>query len=404
MLEKALTGSRKYWTWVLFLLAVIGVGFIFYLRQFSYGLGITGMSRDVSWGLYIGQFTFLVGVAASAVMLVIPYYLHNYKKFSKIVILGEFLAVSAVTMCMLFIFIDMGQPTRVLNVILHPTPNSIMFWDATVLSGYLLLNIVIGWTTLGAERKGFPPPSWVKTLTFISIPWAISIHTVTAFLYAGLPGREYWLSAIMAARFLASAFAAGPALLIILAMIVRKVSKFDPGKEAIQQVGKIVAYAMTANVFFLGLEVFTAFYSNIPGEKYPFDYLYFGLQGHGKLIPLMWISGILAVVSLVLLIYPGTRRMEKILAVASAAVFVSLWIDKGFGLIIGGFIPDPFGKVTEYWPTVPEALIVLGVWAIGALVLTILYKVAISVREETADVPKVTELDGVAESELATVK
>ncbi len=404
MLEKALTGSRRYWTWVLFLLAVIGVGFIFYLRQFSYGLGITGMSRDVSWGLYIGQFTFLVGVAASAVMLVIPYYLHNYKKFSKIVILGEFLAVSAVTMCMLFIFIDMGQPTRVLNVILHPTPNSIMFWDATVLSGYLLLNIVIGWTTLGAERKGFPPPAWVKTLTFISIPWAISIHTVTAFLYAGLPGREYWLSAIMAARFLASAFAAGPALLIILAMIVRKVSKFDPGKEAIQQVGKIVAYAMAANVFFLGLEVFTAFYSNIPGEKYAFDYLYFGLQGHGKLIPLMWISGILAVVSLALLIYPGTRRIEKILAVASVAVFVSLWIDKGFGLIIGGFIPDPFGKVTEYWPTVPEALIVLGVWAIGALVLTILYKVAISVREETADVPKVTELDGIAEAELATIK
>ncbi len=251
MLEKALTGNRGYWGWIFFLLAIIGVGLIFYLRQFSYGLGITGMSRDVSWGFYIAQFTFLVGVAASAVMLVIPYYLHDYKKFGKIVILGEFLAVAAVTMCLLFIFIDLGQPMRIFNVILYPTPNSLLFWDMIVLNGYLLLNIVIGWTTLGADRKGVPPPTWVKPLIYISIPWAISIHTVTAFLYAGLPGRHFWLTAIMAARFLASAFASGPALLIIMCLIVRRLTKFDPGKEAIQTVGKIVTYAMIASVFFL---------------------------------------------------------------------------------------------------------------------------------------------------------
>ncbi|NCO65399.1 MAG: menaquinol oxidoreductase [Candidatus Aquicultor secundus] len=386
MLEKALSGSRNYWTWVLSLLAVIGVGVIFYLRQFDYGLGVTGMSRDVSWGLYIGQFTFFVGVAASAVMLVIPFYLHNYKKFGRMVILGEFLAVSAVLMCMLFIFVDMGQPTRVVNMFLHPTPNSVMFFDAVVLFGYLLLNITIGWTSMNAEKKGFAPPAWVKPLVYISIPWAFSIHTVTAFLYAGLPGREYWLTAIMAARFLASAFAAGPALLIILAIIVRKVSKFDPGKEAIKSIGKIVAYAMAANVFFLLLEVFTAFYSSIPGEKNPFFYLYAGLQGHGRLVLLMWTSAILAVISLVLLIVPKTRNTEKTLLAACGAVFASLWIDKGFGLVVGGFVPNPFGTITEYWPTIPESFIVLAVWAIGALVLTILYKVAISIREENAGI------------------
>jgi molybdopterin-containing oxidoreductase family membrane subunit len=214
MLDKALTGSKRYWGLVFILLAFIGAGTIAYIYQFQNGLGVTGMSRDVSWGFYISQFTFLVGVAASAVMLVIPYYLHDYKKFGKIVILGEFLAVSAVTMCLLFIFVDMGQPMRMLNVILHPTPNSILFWDAMVLNGYLFLNIVIGWTTLHAEKKGMPPAKWVKPLIYLSIPWAISIHTVTAFLYAGLPGRHFWLTAIMAARFLASAFSGGPALLV----------------------------------------------------------------------------------------------------------------------------------------------------------------------------------------------
>jgi Ni/Fe-hydrogenase subunit HybB-like protein len=382
MLETALKGSRRYWGWICFLLVVMGTGFIAYLYQFRIGLGITGMSRDVSWGLYIGQFTFLVGVAASGVMVVLPYYLHNYKAFGRITVLGEFLAISAVVMCMLFIFVDMGQPLRVLNVILHPTPNSVMFFDMLVLSGYLLLNVLVGWTVLGAERKGISAPSWVKPFIILSIAWAPSIHTVTAFLYAGLPGRHFWLSAIMAARFLASAFAGGPALLILLALIVRKYTKFDAGKEAIQALGKIVTYFMITNIFFLGLEFFTAFYSKIPGHMLPFTYLYTGYEGEHKLVPVMWTSTILAIVALFLLIFPQFRKKESVLAVACVSTFLSLWIDKGFGLIVGGFVPNPFERVTEYWPTLPETLITLAVWATGFLVLTILYKIAVSIKEE----------------------
>jgi molybdopterin-containing oxidoreductase family membrane subunit len=215
MIEKALTGNGKYFAWLAFLLAIMGVGGLCYVQQFNYGLGITGMSRDVSWGLYISQFTFMVGVAAGGVMLVLPYYLHNYKVFGRITILGEFMAVAAVSMCLLFIMADLGQPMRALNVLLHPTPHSILFWDMIVLNGYLFLNIVGGWVILNAEKMDVPPPKWVKGLIYLSIPWAISIHTVTAFLYCGLPGRHYWLTAILAPRFLASAFAAGPALLII---------------------------------------------------------------------------------------------------------------------------------------------------------------------------------------------
>lgn len=384
MLEKALVGSRKYWLWLSFLAALIGVGVLCYLWQFFVGLGITGLGRDVSWGFYIAQFTFLVGVAASAVMLVLPYYLHHYKQFGKITILGEFLAVSSVLMCMLFIFVDMGQPLRVLNVILHPTPNSIMFWDMVVLSGYLLLNIVIGWVVLDAEHKEIPPPGWVKPLIYLSIPWAVSIHTVTAFLYAGLPGRHLWLTAIMAARFLSSAFASGPALLILLCFIVRGLTRFDPGKEPIQKLAQIVCYAMILNVFFALLEVFTAFYSQIPSHMHSLEYLFAGLEGHGRLVPFMWTAVVLAVGGIVLLIVPSTRRNERTLAIAAAAVFAAAWIDKGMGLVVGGFVPNPFEKVVEYAPTAPELLITLGVWAIGFFVLTVLYKIAISVKEELA--------------------
>ncbi|KJR47299.1 Sulfite reduction-associated complex DsrMKJOP protein DsrP [Desulfosporosinus sp. I2] len=384
MFERALTGSRRYWTWIFLLLAVIAVGFYSYLKQYSYGLGLTGMSRDVSWGLYIAQFTFLVGVAASAVMLVLPYYLHDFKKFGKMVILGEFLAIPSVIMSMLFIIVDMGQPLRVFNVILYPSPHSMMFWDMLVLFGYLVLNIIIGWTTLGAESKGSPTPAWVKPIIYLSIPWAVSIHTVTAFLYAGLPGRHLWLSAIMAARFLASAFAAGPSILILLCLLVRRVSKFDPdpGVGAIQSLVKIVTYAMIANVFFYMLELFTAFYSNIPEAKAPLKYLFAGLDGHTRLVPFMWTATILAFVGIGLLLFPSTRKNDKILPLALVAIIIANWIDKGMGLVIGGFIPNPFDRVTEYVITNIEIAVTLGVYAIGMLFITILYKVAISVREQ----------------------
>lgn len=383
MFEKALTGSNKYWSWVIFLLVIIGVAFITYLFQYFEGLKITGMSRDVSWALYISQLTFLVGVAASAVMLVLPYYLHNYQAFGRIAILGEFLAVSAVTMCMLFVVVDLGQPVRLLNLFLYPTPNSILFWDAVVLNGYLFLNIIIGWTLLGAERKAVPPPSWIKPLIYLSIPWAVSIHTVTAFLYAGLPGRHMWLTAVMAPRFLASAFAAGPSLLIILALVLRRVSNFDAGKEAIQKLAQIVTYALIINVFLFGMEFFTAFYSNIPGHMHSLVYLFAGIDGHGVLVPWMWTSVILCLGAIILLVVPATRHNETILFFTAIMVFVGLWIDKGLGLVIGGFIPNPLEHVNEYVPTAPEIMITIGVYAIGALILTLLYKIAIGIKEES---------------------
>lgn len=383
MLEKALSGSKKYWAWVVFLLVVIAIGFTAYLRQYQYGLGLTGMSRDVSWGLYIAQFTFLVGVAASAVMLVTPYYLHDFKRFGKMVILGEFLAIAAVIMCILFIFVDVGQPMRILNVLLYPQFHSVMFYDMCVLCGYLAINLIVGWTTLGAERKGTPAPKWVRPIIYLSIPWAFSIHTVTAFLYAGLPGRHFWLSAIMAARFLASAFAAGPSLLILLALLVRKLSKFDPdpGVGAIQSLVKIIRYAMIANVFFYICEVFTAFYSNIPDEMASFKYVFFGIDGHNSLVPIMWTATILAFLGIGLLIFP-TRKHKVLLPIALLSIFFANWIDKGVVLIIAGFVPNSFDRVTEYFPTLNEISIVLAVYAIGALIVTVLYKVAISVREQ----------------------
>ncbi len=383
MIEKALHGDKRYWTWVAFLIVVIGVGVLAYLRQFNVGLTITGLSRDVTWGFYIAQFTFLVGVAASAVMVVLPYYLHNYKAFGRITILGEFLAIGSVIMCATFIFVDMGQPFRIPNVFIYASPRSMMFWDTVALGGYLLLNILIGIITLDAEKKSIPPPNWIKPIIILSIPWAISIHTVTAFLYAGLAARPFWMTAILAPRFLASAFASGPALLILMCLILRKVTKFDAGEKAIRKLGEIVTYAMAVNVFFILMELFTALYSDIPEHTMHFEYLFFGIGDSTNLVPWMWMSEILAVLTLILLINPRTRHRTGILAFACVAVFVSIWIDKGMGMVVTGFVPNPLGIVTEYTPTLLEILITIGVYAMGVLIITLLYKVALSVKKES---------------------
>jgi molybdopterin-containing oxidoreductase family membrane subunit len=384
MLEKALVGSRGYWRWLMVLGTVIVLGAIAYLHQFAFGLGVTGLSRNVTWGLYIAQFTFLVGVAASAVMVVLPYYLHDFKTFGKLTILGEFLAISAVTMCMLFIFVDMGQPTRVLNVMLYPTPHSLMFWDMVSLMGYLVLNTLISHVTLAAERNAVAPPHWIKPIIILSIPWAVSIHTVTAFLYSGLAARPFWMTAILAPRFLASAFSAGPALLILFCLLLRRLTRFDAGREPIQRLAINVTYAMLINVYFVLMELFTAFYSNIPEDAEHFKFLYVGLAGNATLVPWMWASAALSVAALVLLVNPKTRRNETTLAAACVAVFVGLWIEKGLGLIIAGFEPSPLGQVTVYTPTLPEILISLGIYAFGLFLITLFFKIALSVRGQVA--------------------
>lgn len=384
MLDRALRGSRGYWGWVLFLLAAMAVGFGVYLWQALTGAEASGLSRDVPWGFFIANYTFMVGVAASAVMVVLPYYLHNQKDFGRIAALGEFLAVAAIAATLLFIMADLGQPGRAFNIILYAAPNSPFFWNTIILPGYLVINLVTAWFTLDGERHGVPVPRWVKLLILISIPWAISIHTLTSFVYSGLAARPLWNSAILTPRFLASAFASGPALLIILAVAVRKYAGYDSGSKAIQKLAMIVTYATITNLFLVAVELFSVVYSNVGSHMESFQYLYFGLDGRNGLVPFTWVSTLLSVVAIVLLVNPRTRQNERILLAACAAVFVSMWIDKGLCLVVGGFIPSPLGDVTQYLPAVPELVIAAAIYAASALILTVLYKITIGVKEEVA--------------------
>lgn len=374
--------------WLAFLSAFIAVGAICYVRQFCYGMGLTGMGRDLTWGLYISQFTFLVGVAAGGLMLVLPYYIHNYKAFGRITILGEFLAIGALIICLMFIMADIGQPLRGLNMVFFPTPNSMLFWDMVVLWGYLILNALCGWVILTAERKQVKPPKWIYIFVYTSIPFAVSIHTVTAMLYCGLPGRHFWLTAITAPRFLASAFAAGPAIIIIACLVMKRVANFDAGKEAINKLTTIIMYAALINAFFVCLEFFVGYYSNIPGHIHSLQYLFFGLEHHGhvynNLVPFMWASVFLCFGGLAVFGYMKITNTynEYLIGGACLATFIALYLDKGLGFVMGGLVVSPLHEINEYIPTANEIGVTLGIWASGFLIVTLLYKIAVGVEHE----------------------
>jgi Ni/Fe-hydrogenase subunit HybB-like protein len=382
MFEKALHGSRAYWMWVGALAIFVTGSFLVYLYQYRQGLWITGLSRDVSWGLYISQFTFLVGVAASAVVVVLPFYLHNVEVFSRLTVLAQFLAIGAVVMSLLFVVTDLGKPMRLLNVPLYPTLHSMLFWDMIFLNGYLVLNLVTGWSILSAHDQDVVPPRWVKPFIYLSIPWAVLMHMITAFIYAGTPGREFWLTAIMTPRFLASAFAAGPLLLIILGTLIEKMTRYSLGSQAIQKLVTIALYMLMLDLFLIGLEFFTAFYSHIPAHTVTFRYLLFGLHGNDALRPWYWAMLLATLSTVVLFFIPATRKNRVLLVVASGIGFIGLWIDKGLVLVVAAFIPNPFGQVREYPPTGREILITLGIYGVGALIITLLYKIVVSVEKK----------------------
>ncbi len=383
------TGGRRYYSWLLFLAALMALGAFAYYRQAVHGLGVTGMTDQVSWGLYIANFTFLVGVAAAAVMMVIPGYLYHNKEVKGGVLLGEMVAIGAIVMCLLFVVVDLGRPDRMLHMIppfgKFNFPLSMLAWDVLVLNGYLLLNLHVPGYLLYKRYKGEEPVRWIYLpFVYISIIWAISIHTVTAFLYTGLAGRPYWNTAILAPRFIASAFCAGPAFIILVLEIVKGWTRFPMGERVISFLRMVVLIAGLINVFLLIAEVFTEFYG-ASVHVASIRYLYFGLHGHNVLVPWIWTSIILNALGLLALV---SRRFEKrgviVRNIPLAMIIVAIWIEKGMGLVFPGFIPTPLGEIVEYLPSANEAMVSLGIWGVGLFIMTVLIKHAVDI--ETGEV------------------
>ena len=380
-LRLLVTGNKYYYAWVAFLLTLILIGTIAYSGQLREGLIVSKMRDQVSWGFYIGNFTFLVGIAAAAIMLVIPAYIYDWEPIREITILGEMLAISALVMCLGFVLVDIGRPDRFWHII--PLvgrlnwPVSLLAWDVIVLNLYLLLNwFVVTYMLFCSFTERHYVKAIVLPLVLLSIPMAVSIHTVTAYLYNGLAARPFWNSAILAPKFLASAFCSGPAILLILLQILRKTTRLKIKDEAIFKIAELMAYTMGFNLFLTSAEVFKEFYSATEHLVY-IKYLFFGLEGHNTLVPFAWASVLTGLAAFLLFLIPKTRTNWVTLNIGCFLIYSSVYIEKGMGLIIPGLTPDVLGEIYEYRPSLTEVAVAAGIFAIGFLVFTLMLKAAV---------------------------
>ncbi len=381
IVRASLRGSRQYFVVMTALTAIMLVGANAWAHQVVHGMALTGLSDHVSWGLYIANFTFIVGLAAGAVMMVIPAYLYDDHAMHDVVLVGEILAIAAIAMCTLFIVVDMGRPDRFWHIIpgvgRFNWPVSMLTWDVLVLNGYLLLNLhICGYLFYQRFLGKRPRKRWYVPFVFLSIFWAISIHSVTAFLYSGLGGRTFWNSALLAPRFIASAFITGPAFVILLLQALRYFGNLHIGDGPLETLKRVLRVTVLVNLFMLMSEVFTSLYTG-GHHAAAVEYLLFGAHGHHGLVPWIWTAIVLNVLSVVFLYSPErTATSHVLLNAACVCAFCGVWIEKGMGLIIPGFIPSTLHELVEYSPSLTEWKISTGIWAFGFLILFVGLKLA----------------------------
>ena len=383
VLQVLVQGNGLYYGWMGGLCCLLALGVSYSIPQMSEGLVVANMREQVSWGLYIANFSFLVGVAAAAVLLVIPAYLYNFKAIKKIVAFGDLMAITAVVMAMLFVQVDTGRPERFwhsLPIVGTPNvPDSILGWDIIALIGYLLINLIVVTHMISSTYLGREPNRrFVMPLILLSIPWAVMLHSVTAFIFNGLAARPFWNASILAPRFLASAFCAGPALMILIFQVLRRVTVFEIRDTAIFKLADIISYAMAINIFLLIAEVYKEYYTDTL-EFMPMIYLYMGLDDHQALVPWIWTAMFCNLIGFFLLLIPKTRKIFLTLNIGCVLIFIGIWIEKGLGLIVPGFIPDSLGEIYEYMPSRNEVFVAVGIWAFGAILYTLMARLVIAV-------------------------
>ncbi len=381
-----LSGSFGYKLFMSILIGLMIVGVYGYIIQFRDGLVATNMSNVVSWGFYISNFTFLVGVAAAAVMLILPAYIFNDEDLHKVVIIGEVVAVGALVMCMSFVFVDLGRPLQAWHLIPGigqlNFPSSMLAWDILVLNGYLALNALIpAYIVYCHYHDKVPVAKYYKPFVFLSIGWAVAIHMVTAFLYQGLPARPFWNNPLMGPRFLASAFAAGPAIISVVLHVINNVTEYKIDNKIFNKLRIIIISAATINLLMLFSEIFKEFYFPTHHSQSAV-YLFFGLDGHASLVPWIWTAIFLNLSGTVALAINPFKERQILLLPALIILIVGIWIEKGIGLIVPGLVPSPMGELIDYAPSGVELMITLGVVSLGMFVITMLLKPALIIEKK----------------------
>ncbi len=387
-------GSTLYYIWMLGLAVVMYLGIRPAVEQALEGLVVSNMSDATPWGLHIANFTFMIGVAAGGITVVMPAYVFHHKGMKEIVVIGELLPIVAIILAVLCIFSDMGRPDRLLHVMppfgILNLPSSMLSFDVVVLNGYLGLNVFM--VTYSLAKKYF---HWsegrfyrlvIVPLAYVSIAWALTIHAVTAFIFSTLVARPYWNNPVAAPKFIATAVATGPAILIIVLQLIEKRFKFPVKDEVYGLFARIAFFSLSASMVMLVSEFVVELYT---GSEHSIHarYLWLGYKGHYDLLPFSWGSTALNFFGLAGLYASGFGKNRSVLTAAALCIVVGIWIEKGICFMFPAYVPNPLGEMAVYVPNGHELQSVASIWAFGLFLFTVLVKIAVPIMSLSDEPP-----------------
>lgn len=358
--------SRSFYAWIFILLGLIAVGLFAWSVQLRYGLVVTGTRNVVPWGLYVMNFIFFVGLAAGGLIIVSSVELFGVKKLAPLLKVGVIEAGTCVFLAMLFIIVDMGHPERAYWFILSPNPPSVLTYDFYILGIYLTLCIIDAYALFSGRTK------WMFPLSIVSLPAAIGIHSITAWVFGTIKSRPAWHSPIMAPIFISSAITSALGLMILITLLLPKVTKLRFDREIILYLRRILTVAVPIDVFFLFNELLIA---TLPTSAMPEQYTAFLFILVERYAPVFWAETLIAaVIPMIIFLHPRTRNSIPAIAIASFMVVVGIFMKRVY-IIIVGMSYSPLGELVYYAPTVIEIAVMAGWIALGMLIFTLAIKI-----------------------------
>lgn len=387
--------------WIALLIVIVAAGLAAFAYQFANGLVVTGLRNTMMWGNYILFFMFFVGLSAGGLIVASAGRLFGVSAFKPITRLAVVEATIAVMLAGIFIIPDLGRPERVLNILLYANLSSPMVWDITIVVAYTVLSMSYvwlytredlarrrSWLAFGtgvSEREHARDERLKSALAWVALPAAILLHSITAWIFGLQISRTFWYSAIMAPLFIASALVSGLALVILLALALRRLRRIEFDDRLVSYLGALLAVFVVVEAFFVGSEFLTAAYPGVPDDATPIARLLSGAYA-----PLFWTEFIVGLaIPFVILAVRGMRRRPALVAAASGLAVVGIFVHR-LNLLLNGlsYVPIPlppgvaigapqvntpqsFAAYHWYVPTAVEWLIVAGVLAFGALLFTL---------------------------------
>lgn len=397
--------TRKFHNWMAFLTTLLVICLYAYYIQIKEGLGVTGLRDYVSWGMYIANFVFFVAASLIGMLITAVLGLAGVKWITPIARIAEIIAIGFAAVAGLVIVSDMGRPERLIYVFLYGRIQSPILWDVTVVTTYVLISTILLYLPLIPDLKILARnpalPKWLqKAYEFLSINWkgsneqykllhkaikimsvlivpvALSIHTVTSWLFASTT-REGWNSTIFGPYFVTGAFVAGVGCLVIAMYFFRNNYKLHNyiTDDHFDKIGKLLVLVSLVYLYFNVNEFLVPGYKEYPGAHTHLHELLAGKHAF-----LFWFTQFIGLIlPIVLLIFKRFRKPFSMMLIGLGVV-IGAWL-KRYIIVIPTQehpflpiqnVPDNF---LVYKPTLIEISITLASIILTLMIITVLSKV-----------------------------